>query len=272
MTEAWLYHTDCSCQPFKEVPRYYLERLKLGKDAKGLVLKLGLNSIYGKLAQSKGLNPPFQNWVWAGNITSGCRGQLISALTDDIIMLATDGVFSRSPLKLAAPKDTGTSSASKPLGGWEEKVYDRGMFVMRPGIYFPLDPTDDELKSVKARGLGKAVLYTQWRRMVEAWEKKEPILTIEGITRFCGAKSSISKAINRSENYGEWVPYSIDVTFNPHPKRESIRPDNSLTLWENLDWESIPYSAALESPEAKALKMLEVLADEQPNADFCVDD
>lgn len=272
MTEAWLYHTDCDCKPFKDVPTYYLERLKLGKDAKGLVLKLGLNSIYGKLAQSKGLNPPYQNWIWAGNITSGTRAQLISALDDSVIMLATDGICSTRPLQMTAPVDTGTGHVSKPLGGWEEKVFEKGMFVMRPGIYFPLDPTDDELKQVKARGLGKSVLYSQWRRMTEAWEKKEPLITIDGITRFCGAKSSISKSLTRSENYGEWVPYTIDVTFNPHPKRERVLPNNTLALWDFFNWESVPYDAALESPEALALKDLEVLAAEQPNADFCLDD
>jgi hypothetical protein len=67
--EAWVYNTDCDCKPFADIPTYYRERLKLGKDAQGLVLKLGLNSIYGKLAQSRGLNPPYQSWVWAGNIT-----------------------------------------------------------------------------------------------------------------------------------------------------------------------------------------------------------
>jgi len=268
MTEAWLYHTDCDCHPFKEVPKYYLERLKLGKDAKGIVLKLGLNSIYGKLAQSRGMNPPYQNWIWAGNITSGTRAQLLSVLTDDVIMVATDGVFSTEPIKPPPPIETGTSHVEKPLGDWDKKDYDRGMFVMRPGIYFPLDPTEEQLKDVKARGLGKSVLYTQWKRMVDAFESKQPGVRIEGISRFCGAKSSISITHNRSENYGEWIPYSIDVDFNPHPKRERILPDNSLKLWDFFDWESNEYSAALESPDAKLLREFELIADEQPDADF----
>lgn len=272
MTEAWLYHTDCDCQPFKDVPKYYLERLRLGKDAQGIVLKLGLNSIYGKLAQSQGLNPPYQNWVWAGNITSGTRAQLLSVLTNDVVMVATDGVFSTQPIQTASPIDTGTSHATKPLGDWDNKTYERGLFVMRPGIYFPLEPTDEQLKDVKARGLGKAVLYTQWKRMVDAWEAKQQSITITGINRFCGAKSSISVAHNRSENYGEWVPFSIDVDFNPHPKRECILPDNRLKLWDFFNWESEPYQAALESPDAKALKEFERIAEEQPDADFCVDD
>ncbi len=41
---AWLYETDCSCRPFGFLPAVYLERLALGKDAKGIVLKLGPNS------------------------------------------------------------------------------------------------------------------------------------------------------------------------------------------------------------------------------------
>src|SRR5207247_70056 len=102
-------------------------------------IKLGLNSIYGKLAQSQGVNPPFQSWVWAGNITSGCRAQLLEAFNVkdrwQILMLATDGVWSSSPLSLPTPLDTGTSNSGKPLGGWESKTFPHGVFAVRPGIY-----------------------------------------------------------------------------------------------------------------------------------------
>src|SRR6185436_17880224 len=176
-TDAWLYHTDCDCQPFKDIPHYYRERCRIGSDGAGIVFKLGPNAVYGKLAQSKGFNPPFQCWIWAGNITSGCRAQLLSAFLTkgldpwDILMFATDGIFSRVPLTLPEPKDTGTINTGKPLGSWEHKEFRSGVFCVRPGIYFPMNPTESQLKEVRARGLGKKVLYEQWPRIIEQYEK-----------------------------------------------------------------------------------------------------
>jgi len=87
-------------------------------------------------------------------------------------MLATDGVWSRERLALPSPRDTGTGDLSKPLGGWEEKSFPEGVFAVRPGIYFPLAPTEEALKEVRARGLGKKVLYEQWPRIVDALERR----------------------------------------------------------------------------------------------------
>lgn len=274
---AWLYETDCDCAPFHDIPTYYRERVRLGKDAKGIVLKLGTNSIYGKLAQSKGLNPPFQSWVWAGNITSGCRAQLLELLSLasnpwNVLMLATDGLFSRERLTCPAPRNTQTGDLSKPLGGWEEKRYDRGIFAVRPGIYFPIDPTDSEMDAVRARGLGKKVLYSQWPRIVEAFEQGADALEIRGIERFVGAKSGLTRGVKSgikvSPDYGEWVEHPVRVTFHPKPKRESINPDRTLEPMLYADWESEPYKNSLKGPEAIWLEIADQIAEEQPDADF----
>jgi len=274
---AWLYETDCDCAPFKDIPSYYRERVRLGKDAKGIVLKLGTNSIYGKLAQSVGLNPPYQSWVWAGNITSGCRAQLLELLTLardpwNVLMLATDGLFTRERLSPPAPHDTQTGDLSKPLGGWEEKRYDRGIFAVRPGIYFPLAPTADELDSVRARGLGKKVLYEQWPRIVEAFEQGADALEVRGIERFVGAKSAITRGVKSgikcSKDYGEWVEHPIRVTFHPAPKRELIMSDRRLKCHSYADWESVPYARAMTNPDLEAIKLAELIAEEQPDGGF----
>ena len=39
---------------FRDLSEYYETRLQWGKEARGIVLKLGMNSVYGKLAQSVG--------------------------------------------------------------------------------------------------------------------------------------------------------------------------------------------------------------------------
>jgi hypothetical protein len=276
-TEAWIYTTKCDHQPFKDVPSYYLERCRLGKDGPGIVLKLGTNSIYGKLAQSKGVNPPFQSWVWAGNITSGTRAQLldgIAAASDpaNILMFATDGIWSTEELDLPKPRPTGTESTGKPLGGWECKTFDKGMFCVRPGIYFPNEPTEEQLKAVRARGLGKKTLYEQWPKFVDAWEHKRPTVKVGSMTRFVGAKSGIShgekSGWKRSPNYGDWVEHEIEVSFSPLPKRQKIEPDGTLRPWGYFDWESEPYDPALRSSEATVLGLTEELIEEQPDVQF----
>jgi hypothetical protein len=286
---AWIYNTDCDCKPFAALPQIYRERVKLGKDGPGIVLKLGSNSVYGKLAQSTGINPPFQNWVWAGNITSGCRAMLLDCIASasnrwDVLMLATDSVASRVPLRLAPPKESGTSDLGKPLGGWEPKLYPNGIFAVRPGIWFPLNPTEDQIKDVRARGLGRRVLYDHWRQIVEAFEKGEQKVTIgctcgnpcicgryRGPTRFVGVKSALTKSaagIKRGPDYGEWIPWEIELGFQPQPKRRSVLPDRRLECFPYLDWESVPYSRAMRSPEALLLELAQQIAEEQPDADL----
>lgn len=274
--EAWLYHTDCDCQPFKSVPDYYRERVRIGKDTRGIVLKLGPNAIYGSLAQSKGLAPPFQCWVWAASITSGTRAQLLEAMVTaknpwDILMLATDGVYSKIPLTFAKPVETGTGDLPKPLGGWEVKEVPSGVFCARPGIYFPLNPTESQLKEVRARGIGKKALYEKWQLVVRAWAANARSCKLVGLQRFMGAKSSVHKSrkgYTRSPDYGEWVNHTIEVSFDPKPKRSGFGPNQTLRPWQHFDFEGEPYKPATKSPEAIALMLAEQIALEQPDSEF----
>jgi hypothetical protein len=289
--EAWIYHCDCDCQPFKEISRYYLERLKLGKEGAGIVLKLGCNSCYGKLAQSIG-NAPFNNWIWAGMITSGCRAQLLDMLGrhqrwENLVMMATDGIFTKEKIDTPKPRDTKTFDTvfdkskkewvSKPLGGWEEKKTEGGVFLARPGIYFPLEASEADIKSIKARGIGRGVLLDNREKIVEAFEKDHGrgIFRIAEVTRFKGAKTSIHRRgqaprfeYTRGDYYGQWIPAPIDMTFNPLPKRERILDDLNLEVRTMAaDIVSLEYKRALLSQDAKRLKQafLEML--EQPDCD-----
>lgn len=173
--DAWCYHTDCDCRPFEELPEIYKERVRIGKEGPGIVLKLGPNSCYGKTAQSVG-SAPFRSWVWAGCVTSGTRAQILRAIAAakdprNILMVATDGILAREQLSLAEPEDTGTfvltdekgQPVRKPLGGWEvtgktDKKEPKPIFLARPGIYWPLRATKEELLSIKARGISRSAL------------------------------------------------------------------------------------------------------------------
>lgn len=283
--EAWVLDSNCTCQPFADIPRYYLERLAIGKEGAGIVIKLGCNSVYGKLAQSIG-EGMFNSWIWAGLVTSGTRAQILEILEQhsdpaNLLMVATDGIYTREKIAARTPRDTGTDlevtdrSSGKtkraPLGGWESKTYENGVFVARPGIYFPLNPTTDDLDVVRARGIGKSVLLENWQTVVDAYVKHgvgEKVL-LSTLVRFNGAKTSISRSgdyYKRSGVYGQWTPRPTDMSFDPMPKRSGVRADNTLIIRDMpLDRMSTPYSKAMRSKDADDLTALEIVAEEQPD-------
>lgn len=325
--EAWCYYTDCACQPFKDIPHYYLERLRIGKEGPGIVTKLGMNSVYGKLAQSVGRGP-FNNWIWAGNITSGTRAQVIEmqkllSTPWNMMMVATDGIQSTERVTPPKPVNTGTDIEvterktgkviRKPLGGWEEKPVDKGVFYARPGVYFPMDPTPDELEIVRGRGLGRGVILENWERIVETWDRwvklygrggfptdAWPTVRVANVSRFCGAKSSVSRSkdketgkwvytrasgnhLEAEPRYGEWISREVVLSFNPMPKRCGIYPDGSklrLRYPGDEEWhqrrdiaihreiESEPYDRAVLSPEARELMAMNLEMMEQPEGDY----
>jgi hypothetical protein len=225
--EAWIFHQECSCRPFKDMPGYYNERCRIGKEGPGIVLKLASNSVPGKTAQSVG-SAPFRNYIWAGMINSGTRAQVLTALGlhrdwRDMLMVATDGILSLDDtIEYPRPIDTGTDIAfkddsgamiKKPLGGWEVKDSDRGVFFARPGVYFPLDPSKDDLQKVRGRGVGRGVVLENWRMIIDrfdSWDRVVvpsttvrdgfdqdgwPIVKVANVSRFCGMKSSISRSM-----------------------------------------------------------------------------
>jgi len=283
--DAWVYECECDCQVFKRIPVFYKSRLKIGKEGPGIVIKLGTNSCYGKTAQFIGGEPgEFTSWIWAGLITSGCRAQIIRAMAThkdlrNMLMVATDGIASRERLTLDIPRDTGTfdavdengKPANKPLGGWEEKELAKGLFFARPGIYFPLNPTKDEIKKVRARGIGRGVVYEQWQKIVDAYESGADMVKVQDLSRFIGAKNAITRSekpgawrYTRSPEYGRWKLRPVEMHFNPHPKREAKMPDGTLTL-RRVQGESAPYDKGMESEESRELRRLTEEALEQPD-------
>jgi DNA polymerase type B, organellar and viral len=289
--EAWIMRSECDCAPFAMIPKYYTERIRIGKEGPGIVIKLGMNSNYGKLAQSVGV-APFNNWLWAGMITSGTRAKLLGMLglvrdRNSILMMATDGIVSRERIATLIPRDTETWDTRKPLGGWEEKTTIKGMFFARPGIYFPLSPTDKEMDQVRARGVGRSVVLRQSEAIVNAYRAMSPedvtrkTVSIMKVSRFCGAKSSISQSgvvgnhfYKRSEEYGQWIERDVDMSFNPMPKRkgigERVSGQNAYTLAIrriSLKLESADYTRAI-TKEGLELKMCTIEAMEQPDAEL----
>ena len=230
---AWVLRGDCDCQPFKTIPDYYRERMRIGKEGPGIIIKLGYNAVYGKIAQSVG-NARFNNWAWAGMITSGCRAQVLHMMglhkdRSNLLIVATDGIYTREDFDSPVPRDTNTWSldapcekakhgpdvkgckckgdpsrryteTNKPLGGWERKEVRDGMCIVRPGIYFPINPKAEDLETIRGRGVGKGVILENWGRIRDALKsgvgtpENPTVVKVANVTRFCGAKTSISRS------------------------------------------------------------------------------
>jgi len=207
---GWVYEPHCKCRWFDFVDSYYEQRLALGKSAKGFVLKLAGNSIYGKLAQSIGY-APWANPIWAGLITAGCRAMLIDAYSqapNECYMLATDGIFMGAKLDLPI---------SKQLGDWEETIHPDGIFIVQPGIYFMG-------AEAKTRGIERGRI-TDMREKFEAQLVKfidsgghDHTVSVP-VTNFITARQALAR--NKWHIAGTWEQTEREVSFAWTDKRVS---------------------------------------------------
>lgn len=116
--------------PFRKLfPALYKARQKYKRQGNlnHYIIKIVLNSIYGKFAQKVG-RADFKNFSWAGYITSHTRARLREAVIGKekhIIAFSTDGIYSLVPLRLKLSDD---------LGGWEKSEFHSGTILMS-GVY-----------------------------------------------------------------------------------------------------------------------------------------
>ena len=149
--EQWRLVQQCDDKPFEFIRELFAYRRTLKKrgDLGHLVIKLGINSLYGKTAQSmgsKGKRPPYQNWLIASWTTAHCRANILKAIrlsNDGVVYIATDGVISTQEIpELPVGSD---------LGEWEaDEIHN--VFLARPNLYSYEE--HGELK-VKCGGLTK---------------------------------------------------------------------------------------------------------------------
>lgn len=271
-SEAWVYRTDCGHKPFEYLAEAYRERLRWGKDGRGIVLKLGPNSCYGKLAQSVGDKPPYQCFLWAGACTSGCRADLLRMIAQgSVLMTATDGICSTNELVPPRARETGTRLVAKQfgkeaLGDWEHKVLP-GVHLIRPGIAFPLGTADE--KETKGRGIGKATVSKYREMILDSWAEHGPkAITVSG-TLFRGMKSCTSysqEEFKRHAEYGTWRKRDTQVSYWSEPKRPMLMNDEGgLYTWAfDSSVTSAPYDR-ITTAEGRLMKLKELIQSEQPD-------
>lgn len=197
--EWWQFIPGCNEKPFHWIDTYYKERQQWVKNPtqewqKGgeKIIKLGLNSLYGKTAQQLGGNllkaPPYHQLEWAGYITSATRARLYTAAVKDpssIIGFATDGIFTTKPLPLEL-------STTKQMGAWELKEpVPVGMTIAMAGVYWWHMESGDY--SHFSRGFDKDSMRTP-APVIENWVKGEhaidiPMHRLIGMGSACASES-----------------------------------------------------------------------------------
>lgn len=173
VVESWIYMDD-GTYPFDWVKEIYEQRRewKAQGNPAQLAAKLGINSLYGKLAQRVGGRtgkPRWHNLEMAGHITSTCRAMLYEASWRqhrDVIAFQTDGIYSTQPLDFV-PNGEGAE-----LGQWEKEEYS-AMLHLQSGVYW-LRGMDGIWKRPKSRGVPQQ--HMSFDKAMESLKSQTPLI------------------------------------------------------------------------------------------------
>ena len=201
-------------RPFEWIHEEAARRLeyKAAADPRAFPLKVGLNSIYGKLAQHTG-QAPLQCLAYAAAVTAHTRAQLMTlavANQHDVLLLATDGILSRVPL----PVEVGAG-----LGQWEYQELPDA-WLLQAGVYWA--GGKKRTRGIDARGLAKEDVETAWRRRKT---RAEIVLQARRVLsyRLCCAQ-------RKQELTGTWHESTRTVRFDPYPRRKPYRWEDGRLL------------------------------------------
>lgn len=117
------------------------QEFKRQKNPAEMVLKLAINSSYGKLAQHRGTGA-YHCLPWAGYITSDTRAQTFLVAANQfpkVIGIATDGILVRDGF------DTTSLTIGKGLGDWSVEKYEKATVLMS-GVYWLRNPPNEKCK------------------------------------------------------------------------------------------------------------------------------
>lgn len=174
-------------------------------------LKLGMNSLYGKLAQQAGWRPgrsvpAFHQLLWAGMITSITRAKMYDAAMghpNDVIAFATDAIFSERGI------DWITEGSE--LGQWSVDEF-LGMTIAQSGVYWLL--TDEGWVS-KYRGFDPGCLEREY--VLDAWQTSSKVKA--QTTRFIGMGSALAMKEEDWSTWRRWLTMPRELDPVPTGKR-----------------------------------------------------
>lgn len=131
----------------------YKTRMKQKNAGQKYVYKVIINSIYGKTAQAKPTPKGLFSPILCASITGHCRAKLLDVAKDnknDIVMFATDGIFSKKKLNL----DIGNE-----LGQFDFEFHPKFILLMA-GIYSYNTVLKPDL-TPKSRGFSLKTFFTE---------------------------------------------------------------------------------------------------------------
>ena len=234
---GWVIDPDSRCdhKPFDFVNDLYKQRqqLKQAGNFGEKILKLGMNAMYGKLAQAIGFTnpltdeisvPPYQSFFWAGMVTAGCRAQISTVLAkhdQNIISVATDGIVS----KVLIPE----LKISKELGDWEYTSTNE-LFVAQSGMYEYMNEEHNPV--VRTRGIGRREVDFQkmrdaFRKFYEAGAPSEDVDNLKFQTssrRFIRLGTALKKTDGLA-TWRTWQAVIKSITFVPKLKAKRLVDD-----------------------------------------------
>jgi DNA polymerase type B, organellar and viral len=240
----------------------YEKRNKIGRHTgAGIAIKILLNSLYGKLAQSIG-SKKWQNYIWAGYITAFTRAKILDAIKllgdSNVVAIATDGIFTYKQMETGEER----------LGTWENGGHMR-VLIVGAGLY-TIIKDDGTIQSVKQRGLPENINHAwvlkQWGCNTKLDGIGEDSFTSH-FTTFIG----MGKAIHQNKPLGLFVTEERtleDVSMGGTSKRVPDVSSLFTTGWKELQLYirerplgspmlSFPYVKNLRVDEIKALRKVE---------------
>ena len=211
--ECWEWRQVCDERPFAWLDEVYADRLRFKAEGNKAEygLKLGMNSVYGKMAQQSGWartgKPPRYHCLpMAGMVTSETRAALYMLAMQNpeaIIAFCTDAVISTVPLECYQGSG---------LGEWTAKTFD-GVTICQPGVYFLRN--QGEVWASKFRGFDPGVLNRE--AIVGCWLGDRDQFEAE-VTRFVGAGSAL-RGPKSWPRWRTWETTSRHLDLTPTGKR-----------------------------------------------------
>lgn len=224
-----------TAHPYAFVQDMYDKRLKMKADKlpEELAIKLGLNSLYGKMAQQKGYREseaperpwseqmPWHQFDWAGFVTSHNRAHiygmaLLAAQRGILISIETDAIFTSAPMPELEP-------SSDVLGEWGVEKFD-DIICLQSGVYLTLK---DGKWKLKYRGFDEdsttiddVLKYLETTSLYHHDPDEYERNALEGLTtRFVGAKLASTRAFGMEDDWRVWKTETKKVTVGDSGKR-----------------------------------------------------
>ncbi len=233
--DAWHFApNDPDFHPLELLRDKYALRKRFEREGNpaAMALKLTLNAIYGKLAQSvsgmaqfggkkgMGRRPTFHQIEYAGFMASTCRARVYSAACqkpEPILAFSTDGILSTEPLDLRV---------SAEMGDWDLERFEAATLV-QSGVYRLLG--SDGKWTTRARGLAERDI--PWDDVLMAWTRGDHTLQVVGRERFIGIGAALSN--DRMDLWRRFRVLPKDLQLTAIGKRWDLHPPNEWTPSDN---------------------------------------